>query len=84
MFCSYLLRERIVSFLGQVSYEDQIKSSARVESLGTALASTTLQDKPVYISMYIFSDGGGRSKSIPVVHSSCPVHRLLTAVYERE
>ena len=26
--------------------------------------------------------GGGRSKSIPVVHSSSPVHRLLTATAE--
>ena len=67
----------------------KIKSSARVESLGTALASTTA--KPAWSrgkassSMYIVSSWGGkkkkRSKSIPVVHSSSPVHRLLTALH---
>ena len=75
MFCSYLLRERIVSFLGQVSYEDQIKLSARVESLGTALASTTLQAKPVWargkakqVPQCIYLVMGGKVK----VHSSSP------------
>ena len=57
-----------------------IKSSARVESLGTALASTTA--KPTWSrgkassSIYIVSSWGKRRKkrsmSIPVVHSSSP------------
>ena len=62
-----------------------IKSSARVESLGTALASSTLQAKSAwgrvrlnkFINVYICSSWGKekkkkRSKSIPVVHSSSP------------
>ena len=61
------------------------QSSARVESLGTALASTTLQAKPAWargkakqVPQCILLALGGkkrkkkRSKSVPVVHSSSP------------
>ena len=54
-----------------------IKSSARVESLGTALASTTLQAKPAlrlnkFLNVYSWLLGKKkkRSKSIPVVQST--------------
>ena len=77
-----------LKFVGVVLFQ----SSARVESLGTALASTTLQAKPAWARvrlnkfLNVYSSLLGkkkkkrrRSKSIPVVHSSSPVHRLLTA-----
>ena len=68
-------------------------SARRVESLGTALASSTLQAKPAWargkakqVPQCIELALGKKkkkkkmSKSIPVVHSGSPVHRLLTAV----
>ena len=68
MFCSYLLRERILSFLlvelamkttPTLKYVGVVlfQSSARVESLGTALASTTLQAKPAWAR--------GKAKQVP-------------------
>ena len=67
------------------------QSSARVESLGTALASTTLQAKPAWARgkakqvpqcIELALGKKKRSKSIPVVHSSNPFYRLLTALAE--
>ena len=47
-----------------------IKSSARVESLGTALASTTLQAKPAWARGKLAL--GGEEKKKVKVHSSSP------------
>ena len=59
----------------------KIKSSAQVESLGRALAYKLSQRgmRGKAKQVPLFSRGGKRSKSIPVVQSSSLVHRLLTA-----